>query len=79
MADDITALFEAAKDFQVELGCPSEKINVISNGVHLEQFNNLVPKEAAGTFINIGAVVRVTPIKDIKTMIHAFSMAKAQS
>ncbi len=78
MADDITALFEAAKDFQVELGCPSEKINVISNGVHLEQFNNLVPKEAADTFINIGAVVRVTPIKDIKTMIHAFSMAKAQ-
>ena len=28
--------------------------------------------------INIGAVLRVTPIKDVKTMIQAFAFAKAK-
>ena len=29
--------------------------------------------------INIGAVLRVTPIKDVKTMIQAFAFAKAKA
>ena len=33
------------------------------------------PEEDAGK-INIGAILRVTPIKDVKTMIQAFSFAK---
>lgn len=76
-ADDVTALFEGAKNYQVELGCPEEKTNVISNGVNLENFENIVI-ESDPDMVHIGAIVRVTPIKDIKTMINAFSLAKEQ-
>lgn len=75
-ADEVTALFEGARDYQVELGCAVEKTNVIHNGVNLDRFGDLTIKDAEDTFINVGAVVRVTPIKDIKTMINAFHIAK---
>jgi glycosyltransferase involved in cell wall biosynthesis len=39
---------------------------------------NDAPASGQDGRINIGAVVRVVPIKDIKTMIHAFSMVKAE-
>jgi glycosyltransferase involved in cell wall biosynthesis len=39
-------------------------------------FQNLAAKEPGDAVINIGAVLRVTPIKDVKTMINAFHFAK---
>lgn len=75
-ADQVTALFEGARAFQVELGCQLEKTNVIHNGVELEDFMDIPGKDEADTYINIGAIVRVTPIKDVKTMINAYNIAK---
>ena len=54
-----------------------EKTLVTPNGVSVERLLNLPGKtEEDEGKINIGAVLRVTPIKDVKTMIQAFSFAK---
>jgi polysaccharide biosynthesis protein PelF len=73
----ITSLFEHARELQIELDCPEEKTMVTPNGIRVEHFCNLPGKtqEDEG-MINIGAVLRVTPIKDVKTMIQAFGFAK---
>lgn len=75
-ADKVTSLFPEAQDIQVELGCEQEKTIVIPNGVAMEEFANLAPKDPEDDYINIGAVLRVAPIKDVKTMINAFYLAK---
>ena len=78
-ADLVTSLFEQAKGLQEELGCPPQKLRVTPNGVSVERFQDLPGKRPEDeAFINIGAVLRVTPIKDVKTMIQAFSFAKEQ-
>ena len=72
----MTSLYEHARGLQVELDCPVEKTMVTPNGIQEERFRNLPgkTKEDEGR-INIGAVLRVTPIKDVKTMIQAFGFA----
>lgn len=77
-ADKVTALFEGAREFQIELGCSREKTNVIHNGVNVSEFGNLPGKDANDKYINVGAILRITPIKDVKTMINAFYLAKKQ-
>lgn len=76
-ADLVTSLYGYARELQLELGCPVEKTVVIPNGVSVERLQDLPgrQKEDEG-MIHVGAIVRVTPIKDIKTMIQAFSFAK---
>lgn len=50
---------------------------VTPNGIRIENFQELPGKtEEDETYVNIGAVLRVTPIKDVKTMIQAFGFAK---
>ena len=73
----VTSLFEHARKLQIELNCPEEKTMVTPNGIRVQNLQNLSEKtkEDEG-FINIGAVLRVTPIKDVKTMIQAFGFAK---
>ncbi len=76
-ADLVTSLYEHARELQVELGCPVEKTLVTPNGINVERLNDLPEKtEDEKDIINIGAVLRVTPIKDVKTMIQAFGYAK---
>ena len=66
-----------ARKLQIELGCPAEKIRVTPNGINVEALAGLPGKtEEEQQFINAGAVLRVTPIKDVKTMIQAFAFAK---
>lgn len=78
-ADVIVSLFGHARELQIEEGCPEEKTRVIPNGIAVERFENLPGKAAEDDkWINVGAVVRVAPIKDIMTMIQAFSFAKEQ-
>jgi glycosyltransferase involved in cell wall biosynthesis len=69
-------LYYGARKIQLELGCPEEKTRVIANGVYQKQFENLPGKEQDDQYIRIAAVVRVVPIKDIKTMISAFDLAR---
>lgn len=69
----VTALFHRASLIQQEIGCPKEKCAVIPNGVHFERFAAIPPKRDDG-YVDIGAVVRLVPIKDIKTMLYAFAI-----
>ncbi|MBQ4529716.1 MAG: GT4 family glycosyltransferase PelF [Lachnospiraceae bacterium] len=78
-ADVVTSLFEVNKTLQIELGCPEEKIRLISNGVSVEDYSNLVShnKLEKGKF-NIATILRVVPIKDVKTMLLAFEIVQEQ-
>jgi len=74
-AVSVTALFDRYSQIQGELGAAEEKRSVIRNGVHLDRFSGLLPK-ASNDGIDITAVVRIHPIKDIKTLIYAFCMLR---
>lgn len=76
-ADLVTSLYDQARELQIEVGCPPEKTLLVPNGIRVEEFEDISGKlpEDEGT-INVGAVLRVTPIKDIMTMIQAFGFAK---
>lgn len=67
----VTSLFTNAMHIQRELGCSEEQCRVIENGIHYEGLKG-IPLKEEDEWIDIGAVVRMAPIKDIKTMIYAF-------
>lgn len=76
-ADRVTSLFEYARHLQLELGCPAEKTLVTPNGIDPERFAHIPgKKENDDQYFNIGAVLRIAPIKDVKTLINAFYYAK---
>ena len=75
-ADKVVSLFEGARKFQIELGCDEKKTIVIPNGVNPKLFEGIPGKDADDEYINIGAVLRVTPIKDVKTLLSAYALAK---
>lgn len=77
-AEQVISLFDSARKIQLELGCPEEKTRVISNGVYMERLEGIAEKEPDDPYINVGALLRVVPIKDVKTMINAFALAKAK-
>ena len=78
-ADMVTSLYEYARTLQIELGCPEEKIRITPNGVSVSRWENIPGKQEEDlSYVNIGAVLRVAPIKDVKTMIQAFAQAKEQ-
>ncbi len=76
-ADLVTSLYGHARELQIELGCPAEKIIITPNGIDVYRLKDIpgkLPEDEDK--VNIGAVLRVTPIKDVKTMIQAFNFAK---
>ena len=73
----VTSLFPRSGNIQAELGCERSKLRVILNGIHSKRFADIPPKPPDGR-IDIGAIVRFHPIKDIKTMIYAFFELKAR-
>ena len=70
-ADRVTSLFPRARSIQIGMGCEPGKCIVIPNGVDYEKFCAIPPKTEDG-WVDIGAVVRLAPIKDIKTLLYAF-------
>jgi glycosyltransferase involved in cell wall biosynthesis len=74
-ADLVTSLFEQAHSLQIELGCPEEKAIITPNGIVTKNFEGIPMKAVDDPYINVGAILRVTPIKDVKTMINAFYYA----
>lgn len=73
----VTSLFRAAREIQIELGLDAAKAVVTPNGIDISRFVDVPGKlEEDQGYINIGAILRVTPIKDVKTMIQAFAFAK---
>ncbi len=76
-ADKVTSLFEYARSLQIELGCPEQKTLITPNGIEPSRFENIPgKKEEDNGFFNIGAVLRIAPIKDVKTLINAYHYAK---
>lgn len=67
----VTSLFTRAMHTQIEMGCEASKCRVVENGISYERLCNIPLKQDDG-IVDIGAVVRLAPIKDIKTMIYAF-------
>lgn len=76
-ADVVTSLYQHAKELQIELGCPEEKTKITPNGIDCKRFENLpkTPKDKKD-YVHIGAILRVAPIKDVKTLIQAFAYAR---
>lgn len=74
-AQCITSLFEHAMEIQISMGCDRSRCRYIPNGIHYENFESIPLKQDNG-YIDIGAVIRIAPIKDVKTMIYAFSALK---
>ena len=76
-ADRVTTLFEVNRALQIELHCPAEKIERIPNGVSCIEYEKIWQMRCSknsGTVI--GAVLRVVPIKDVKTMLLSFDLVK---
>lgn len=78
-ADVVTSLYAHARELQMELGCPSDKALITPNGINTQRLQNLEGKASDDYYINVGAVLRITPIKDVKTMIMAFGYAKLKA
>jgi polysaccharide biosynthesis protein PelF len=76
-AQQITCLFRRAAIIQEDIGCPPKKISVIGNGIKVDEYKDVARKKEDG-WIDICAIVRIAPIKDIKTMIYSFSQLKQQ-
>lgn len=70
-ADQISCLHDNAINIQCSIGARREQCRVIVNGVDYKTYSQ-VPAKPYDGIIDIGAAVRMAPIKDIKTMIYAF-------
>ncbi len=77
-ADRIISLFYGARDTQIALGAPAEKCSVIPNGISLRRFAPVPEISLEPHPLSVGAIIRVVPIKDLKTMIQAFALLKVK-
>ena len=64
----VSALFTNAMHAQIQMGCDKGKCRVVENGINYERLSPIPLKKEDG-WVDIGAIVRLAPIKDIKTMI----------
>jgi glycosyltransferase involved in cell wall biosynthesis len=74
-ASMVTSLFDANRQIQLKLGVNKRKTKITPNGINYQKLN-IEKVEHKG--INVGAILRVVPIKDIMTMIRAFSIVKSK-
>ncbi len=72
----VISLFEKNAEIQISLGCDSQKVQIIPNGIHVDQFENIKQPIEEKETITIAAIVRVVPVKDIITMIRSFFLVK---
>ena len=75
-AHHITTLFGRNAGFQIELGAPPEKLEIIPNGVHAPDFSALRAKRRILLTTHpdrqtVGFLGRVVSIKDVKTLLRA--------
>ncbi|MGP7819544.1 GT4 family glycosyltransferase PelF [Niallia sp. 01092] len=70
-AADIITLFGRNSEYQRKLGAPADKLKIIPNGVNIEDYVMKREPNKHNDVLMISAIIRVVPIKDIKTMIYA--------
>ncbi len=70
-ANAVSCLFSRAAITQQELGVPPEISHVIPNGIDYERFCK-IPYKEEDDWVDIGAVIRLAQIKDVKTLIYSF-------
>lgn len=75
-ADRTISLYRGTHQIQLELGLPAEKAMIIPNGIDYHRLS-VLPRHSStsGEGIVFGALVRLVPIKDIKTMLYAVRLA----
>lgn len=76
-AATIVSLFRGARELQIGLGADEGKCRVIPNGIDIDRFAAVPPLDPAPHPLHIGAVLRIVPIKDVKTMIYSFHRIKS--
>lgn len=76
-ADQVITLFERNREIEIELGCSAGKIRIVPNGIETSG-KMIAMEESEADQIRIGAIVRVVPIKDIKTMIQSFALVERE-
>lgn len=76
-ADQVTTLFNRNREIEIELGCNPDKIQIIPNGVNIARYENLDREKPANSLF-VGAIIRVVPIKDIKTMLQSMAIIKEE-
>lgn len=76
-AEIVTCLFDRAMRTQIEMGCEEKKCRVVANGIHYDVFSGIPPREEEGD-VHIAAILRIAPIKDVKTLLYAFAEMKTR-
>jgi len=77
-ATEVITLFNKNKTIEIELGCDAKKIKIIPNGINVNTYKDVITKHSSENIISVGAVLRVVPIKDIKTMIESFAIVSGE-
>lgn len=79
----ITTLFGRNAGFQIELGAPLEKLEIIPNGVHAPDFHGILGQRQQLAVSHpgrraVGFLGRVVSIKDVKTLLRAARLTVEQ-
>ncbi|WJH35013.1 GT4 family glycosyltransferase PelF [Paenibacillus sp. CC-CFT747] len=74
-ADRTISLYGGTHRIQRELGVPEERALVIPNGIDYDRLSRLPRETGESGRIIFGALVRLVPIKDIKTLLYAARLA----
>lgn len=80
-AEKVISLFPRNRDIQIEIGCPEHKTQVIHNGISISKYEDIARQQREKPIsksIKVGAIIRVVPIKDIKTMLQAFALVNEE-
>ncbi|MDQ0193528.1 GT4 family glycosyltransferase PelF [Paenibacillus wynnii] len=77
-SNEVITLFGRNREIQIEIGCDERKIKIIPNGVNVDDYASVAGPPSEGGPLRIGAIVRIVPIKDIKTMIQSFALVKKE-
>lgn len=72
----VTTLSGVNQQAQVRYGAPRSKLRLIPNGVDPQAFAPITAHQ--GQPFVIGAIIRVVPIKDIKTLLRAMAIVRAK-
>lgn len=75
-ANLVVAPYQGLADSQTELGCPSNKIEIIPKGVSVNEFAYLPAQAPVRQAFHIGVVARLLPHKDIITLLQAYQQVK---